>query len=392
MALTSIRWMTAAALGCALLATGLISPRARAAASVVDAPEVLQLRRIQRRTFEAAQGLRSRARADSVIATLPALTPRDFTSPRMVVDPLLPQAHRLIAERGVERLWRRLHIDSAIVPVTVAVVLDTAAAPAGSPSTRRGAIDFDYALATGEGGQVPERCVVIVAIQMHPIARPTGHRTLAAWMDASRKGDAVLGPCAFQGRFGVAGPQVDAWLRGRQYDLAHNASWEEPERDRAPRLSAAAEGIAPADMWALGRREFSPDAQACVAGTLGRCDASLQPRVGARELRRGDLVTGRGGSDPHWNRLTPRYLSDLVTMIGPDRFARFWRSELAPDEALRAAAGMPLSAWTNQWALSLLGKPRTGSGLAPRELFGAALLAGVCLAIAAWGWGRRQVR
>ena len=392
MALNPTRWIMAATLGCAFLAAGLVSSRARAADSVVDSPEVLHLRRVQRRTFEAAQGLRSRARADSVIATLPALGASDFRSPRVVVDPLLPQPHRMTAERSVERQWRRLHADSAMVPVTVAIVLDTAEAPADSPNGRRGEIAFDYLLATREGTELPERCVVIIAIQMPRIARANGHRTLAARMDASRGGDAVLGPCAFQGRFGVAGPQIDAWLRGRSYDLALSPWWEEPERDGSPRVPRGVDGVSPAEVWAIVGRQFSPEAQACAGGELDRCDATLQAPVGGRQLARGGLVTRRFARDQHWSGLTERYLSDLVTTIGPDRFSRFWRSELAPDEALRAAAGMPLSAWTRQWAMSLVGEIHTGPGLARREILGAALLAAMCLAITIWGWSRRQVR
>ena len=391
MALNSTRWLMMAALGCSLLATGLVTYRTRVVDRVIDSAEVLHLRRIQRRTMEAAQGLRSRARADSVIATLPVSSARDFVSPSVVVDPLLPQTHRLIAERTVERQWRRLHIDSAIVPVTVAVVLDTAVVPAGSPNSRRGEIAFDYALATREGTAVPERCVVIIAVQMHQIARPSGHRTLAARMDPARNGEAVLGPCAFQARFGVAGAEIDAWLRARSYDLAFGPSWEEPERDGAPRIPRELEGYSPAEVWAMVQRHLSPDAQACAAGAVDRCDASLRVPEGMRQLPRGGLVTRRQW-DQQWSGLTPRYLSDLVTRIGPDRFARFWRSDLAPDAALRAAAGMPVSVWTNQWAMSLVGEARTGPGLTQRELLGAALLAAICLAITVWGWGRRQVR
>lgn len=392
MALTPIRWMMAALLGCALLTTGLVLPEAPRAHGLEESPEVLQLRRIQRRTFQAAQRFRSSARADSVRVSLPALEARDAHAPRIIVDRLLPQTHRLIAERGVERHWRLLHIDSALVPVTVAVVLDTAAAPAGAPNSRGGDVAFDYVLATGTEPAATQRCIVIVAIQAHQIARPGGQRSLAARFDQSRRGDALLGPCAYQARFGVAGPHIDAWLRERSYDLASSPRWVEPERETFPRRLAEDGNYTPAEIWKMLRWELSPEAQACAAGSLERCDSSLATSVGARGLDPASLVTRRSGADQHWGGLTRRYLSDLVSTIGPDRFGRFWRSPLPPNEALRAAAGMPVNAWTHQWAMSFVGEVRTGPALGGREVFGGALLASLCLAIAAWGWGRRQVR
>ena len=202
----------------------------------------------------------------------------------------------------------------------------------------------------------------------------------------------MLGPCAFQARFGIPGPRVDAWLRARSYDFAFSPDWEEAERDMALRSLAEEEGHAQEEIWAMLRRQLSPAAQACAAGALTRCEASLLPAVGSRPPANGGLVTRARSRDAHWAGLTQRYLSDLVTAVGPDRFGRFWRSDLAPDEALRTATGMQVSEWTNRWSMALVGEVRTGPGLGFRDLIGAALLATLSLAVAAWGWSRRQVR
>jgi len=81
-----------------------------------------------------------------------------------------------------------------------------------------------------------------------------------------------------------------------------------------------------------------------------------------------------------------------VTALGPERFARFWSSSLAPDAALRAAASMPLDNWTHVWARGLLGEQRVGPAPTFTELGSALSLAALALGLAAWGWGRRQVR
>jgi hypothetical protein len=96
--------------------------------------------------------------------------------------------------------------------------------------------------------------------------------------------------------------------------------------------------------------------------------------------------------DQHWSVHAPRYLSDLVTALGPDDFARFWRSTASPDAALMAVAGRPLDVWTAQWAVGLIGEQHVGPAVSFGDVAGAITLAALSLMIAAWGWSRRQVR
>jgi hypothetical protein len=96
--------------------------------------------------------------------------------------------------------------------------------------------------------------------------------------------------------------------------------------------------------------------------------------------------------DQHWGAMSGGYLSDLATALGPERFQRFWQSELAPDAALRAVIGRPLDVWTHQWAVGLVGAQRVGPGLSITEILAALTASGLALLLTAWSWGRRQVR
>ena len=390
MALTSQRWILAALLGCGAIAAGLVSPRHTVEADSVESPEQMHLRRVQRRTFDAARRWKATARRDSLLSALGATGSRHSGSAIVVTDPRLPEPHRLLIERAVERQWRMLHIDSALVPVSLAVVVDTVPAPKDSPAASRGELAFDYSLATDGSGADARRCVVILGIHAPQLARQGAHRRLAERLAPTQRGDALLGPCAFQARFGVAGPKVDEWLRSREYDLASSAVWEEPARD-GPDQSR---GPYPREGMRAAQRWIGIDARACIAGDVQRCSATMAPRPGAGErIHRSGLVSGRPrGWEESWNGLAARYLSDLVTDIGPDAFGRFWRSDLGPDDALQAAAGVTVGVWTNRWAVGVLGPVRRGPGVAVLELAGALVLAVGCLATAAWGWGRRQVR
>jgi len=389
MALTPGRWISAAILGCALLTTGLAgTSRSGRSIAPSDPPEVLNYRRIQHRTLTAARRLKALSRRDSVLPALPAAEPRDARTPLIVVDPGLPETHRSLIERAIDRQWRHLGIDSASVPVAIVIVVDTASSksPLGGA---RGAIAFDYVLAD-EGAH--DRCVAIVALHDRALTRPGTHRRLAETIAPERRGSALLGPCAFQARFGVAGVAIDAWLRARSYDLAARPAWTreiaDTTVDSSGGLTAGIPGVSSGVEYLL-----SPDARACAAGNLARCDASLIAPPGMRDrVPEGGLVMMALSWDQHWSGLSPRYLSDLVTALGAERFEKFWRSDLPPDAALRAASMMPLNVWTQRWASGLVGPQRPGPAATLREFLGVIVLAVACLAVTAWGWQRRQIR
>jgi hypothetical protein len=50
-----------------------------------------------------------------------------------------------------------------------------------------------------------------------------------------------------------------------------------------------------------------------------------------------------------------RFLADAVRDLGPDRFARFWRSDAAPEVAFAAAGAADLIPWTGAWVARTYG-------------------------------------
>jgi hypothetical protein len=119
--------------------------------------------------------------------------------------------------------------------------------------------------------------------------------------------------------------------------------------------------------------------------------------------RRSTLAIGGGESVPvvsteqNWWKPpslagADRYLADLADEIGPQRFGRFWNSELPADTALATAMRMPVGEWTRRWQATLVPPIRLG----PAAPFSATLLAtllGVAMVVLVMlTAARRQVR
>jgi hypothetical protein len=242
------------------------------------------------------------------------------------------------------------------------------------------------------GTEGNQRCVVIATMQSRGIVQPGTHRAFNEVIATPRSASALLGPCAFLARFGKPGPGIDQWLRSRSYDLAAYPQWWS---------LPAADGGAIGERWRLANAgapspmpaiRLSPEALGCTAGDTERCSDALAAWSAGYTTPADGLIIMRAGRDQHWNTMSGRYIADLVTALGPERFERFWRSDLAPSAALQAVAMIPLNVWTQQWASGLLGQQRVSPAISLTELAAALTLAGLSLLIAAWGFGRRQVR
>ena len=390
MALTMTRWLAVAGGTCALIATASISSDPARSAATESSLEQVRLNDLRGRVALAAERWHALARRDSLIARLPARNVSS-TAPLLAIDPRLSGPHRSLIERAVRRQWNSLGIDSARIPVAIAVVIDTAPSADGL-GRGRGQIAYDYQLPVRAGAGAGERCVVIATIQSAQSARADEHRELAEQLATQRAGSSLLGPCAFLARFGLPGTEIDAWLRSRSWDLAaHPHWWTIPIADSVPvgeRWKAANDDGASIG----GLFWLSPDALGCTAGKVDRCDDALPAAVAGDSLPFGGLIITNRARDPHWGTFSGRYISDLVTALGPDEFERFWRSDRAPDAALRAVAAIGLDTWTSQWARGLLGEQRVGPRLSLAELIIGLTVAGVCLLLSASAWGRRQVR
>jgi hypothetical protein len=390
MALTLTRWIGAVASICTLVTAASVT---REPATPRDSIAVADSLRgeLQLRVGAATRRWEALARRDAVIARLGAPNRSGTVAPLVVIDPLLPAAHRSMIERAIQRQWTGLRIDSVRVPIVVVVVVDTTRSADG-PTGGRGQIAFDYMPPPRGETQGNQRCVVIAAVQSHGIVNPASHRAFSDVIATPRSASALLGPCAFLARFGKPGPGIDQWLRSRSYDLAaYPQWWSLPATDGGAigerwRLANAG---APSPMPAMS---LSSEALGCTAGDAERCTDALAASATGDTTPADGLIIMRAGRDRHWNMMSGRYVSDLVTVLGPERFERFWRSDLDPSAALQAVAMTPLNVWTQQWASGLFGEQRVGPALSLFELAAGLTLAGLSLAIAAWGFGRRQVR
>lgn len=218
-----------------------------------------------------------------------------------------------------------------------------------------------------------------------------------------------IGPCGFYATYGVPGPNIDRWLQ--------SGGWIFGTRWKGAGRAGIDEGLLyywyyPRMLWreAAGfpvRSYLSALGYSCLTGNRAACHkALLEPNgseagVDAMTTRaiRNKIRLGRGTV---WSRpsvwwatglLGPQMeniLVDMSSSLGPERFQRFWTSDLAPADAFRAASGQDIDDWTAEWMRSTYGAH--GSG--PHVTLSAATL-GVLLAVLALGgasvtWRRRQ--
>jgi hypothetical protein len=86
------------------------------------------------------------------------------------------------------------------------------------------------------------------------------------------------------------------------------------------------------------------------------------------------------------------YFADLVDDIGPERFGRFWNSELPVDTALATAMRMPVGEWTRRWQAKLVPPIRLGPVAPPSAIALATLLGVAAVLLVMLTATRRQVR
>ena len=195
-----------------------------------------------------------------------------------------------------------------------------------------------------------------------------------------------LGPCAYFAAYGTPGHEVTRWLVSRHYVLALNP-WN---MRRAAESSGAIRGVDARTPWFWGNvYSYEPDGVACMAGRADAC-------------RRAVLATGTesgpiASAEPQWWKPPSpagawRYFADLADQIGPQRFSRFWNSELAPDTALAAAMRMPVGEWTRRWQATIVPPIRLGPAAPLSASLLATLLGIVAVLLVALSATRREVR
>ena len=175
-----------------------------------------------------------------------------------------------------------------------------------------------------------------------------------------------LGTCAYFAAFGAPGQEIAHWLTSRHYEVALYP-WTLLVPPRPARTVFDLDPGNPG-FWSFVYR-YQPEAVGCMAGRVEAC------RRAVLSSGTGDLVPVVSAEQQWWRPPSParadRYFADLVAAIGPERFGRFWNSELPLDTALATAMRMPVGEWTRRWQATLVPPIRLG----PAAPFSATLLA-----------------
>jgi hypothetical protein len=196
-----------------------------------------------------------------------------------------------------------------------------------------------------------------------------------------------LGACAYFAAFGAPGRDIGRWLTSRHYEFALH-----PWGLRVPPESTRAGSLLDEDkrwFWSFVY-QYQPGAVECMAG---RTDACRRTVVASGT---GDLVPVVSTEKQWWKPQSlagaDRYFADLVADIGPERFGRFWNSDLPVDTALAMAMRMPVGEWTRRWQATVVPPIRLGPVAPPSAVVWAILLGVAAVVLVMLTATRRQVR
>ncbi len=393
MALTTRQWGTLFVLGGATLVVA-AWPTPRSGTRLGEPTPVTLSRQIidraDRNLTRASRALGALQQRDAVLRAAPT------RGPSITFQGRLPLAAQQALSDAFESILGELQPLSAEVAVRVVVIAD---------STRRGLNDPGgvwYFTPTATDGHT---CLVLRYVDVFRFASvaAAGKQSRGENREGMRQ---VVGLCSFYAAFGLAGPNIEPWLRAQNFFSAQESNWQRGRRpiDELPveyihdttgrmtlsigdLLVALSEGLrGPEDRSTIQQR-------ACANGDLARCtEMVLHPERMLTTPPMGPAysVAATGDWQPNW--LEPRWLlADVVRWGGRERFAHFWRSPLPLDSAFATAMGVPINRWTSNWLRTRYSRTRFGPGVpAATWLLGllvGALAACVALALA----GRRQV-
>lgn len=203
----------------------------------------------------------------------------------------------------------------------------------------------------------------------------------------------VLGPCAWYARFGVPSPRVEQWLAARQFDVAITPIWyRRPSNEGVVNWMFGDEEDP--FLWWGGLYSYPPEALACLAGRPEECRRGIAAYDNAGRGSRPRVVVPLDPWDSRRIKLigAQTFLSDLLRVVGDDRFQDFWTTSLPVDSALTVTLRKPVGEYTVSWLRSFSPAPKFGAGTswlnAGLGLGFAALLVGLVLL----GQSRREVR
>lgn len=226
-------------------------------------------------------------------------------------------------------------------------------------------------------------------IATHPVA------TIGNRRPESLRARRELGPCAFFAAFGLPGREIERWLAARDYNVAMDPDWRLPRHTPPPadELSAtqwlqfalARTGLAPRpeffyEIEGGSLYWYSFTGAACAAGDRVACRYYFFLPPPAPDIRRrGAPVPGIVEFRPWSSSQQYGALATLVRDQGPDRFAKFWRSDLPPEQAFNQAFTVPFDRWAPAWARTVYGTVRIDVRTRPREVASTLIWIGLCV-------------
>ena len=295
----------------------------------------------------------------------------------------LSDSARGLVRALLDRAWSQLGlgVSKISVGVVVRVIFDR---PPGGKSPARMPASVAFLLPDSTDRST---CLAYVPIiyegrpgplkQNHPMAT-------SELVELLRNG---LGTCAYFAAFGAPGQEVARWMTSRHYDLALYP-WKQNAKAES---KTPVFGLDPGKpgFWSFAYL-YQPDAIACMAGRPDACSRT------ALATRTGEAVPVVSTEQNWWKPPSlagaDRYLADLVAAIGPERFGRFWNSELPVDTALASAMRMPVGEWTRRWQATLVPPIRLGPTAPFSAMLLATLLGAAAVALVMLTATRRQVR
>jgi hypothetical protein len=204
--------------------------------------------------------------------------------------------------------------------------------------------------------------------------------------------------CGYYARYGVPGPEVEAWLReggavhGSGADLLRRSLYT---RAMGPLRRAFGRFNVLNRLPAVG--------MACLAGEEAECRHAF---LGPREARTTYSFNNRSLSEV-WDVspvdfLTPRWwgrgyfggfdqfvFQSLEAEFGPRAFQDFWNSDLPVEDAFQAAFGVPVGVWVMGWAQDIWGVDERGPGVPVRASLASLFTLGILAALGIYV-GRRR--
>lgn len=296
----------------------------------------------------------------------------------------------LVAHAGAERSL------AARIPASVFFVLDSVTEVSGHPrvSGSRGVLAIDYVLPDDS----LRRCIVIARV--HAV---TTRRLYEAELRSRISSERLLGPCGFYEHFGAPGQAIRRWLDDRGWQFAQRSPSNEPPirwLDGLPDSSYRTRIDLDYVMRSSGRACAGGKDEACIESVLSRAPAD--DRRNSMDLDAGILSTGYFNPFVHGDNgwLTRSWpmgarewtlLADMARSLGPERFEQFWTSDLAPEQAFQAAAGVPMSTWTREWIETTYHPQAAGPALPAGATGFAALILIVALGLTIVAAQRRQM-